>query len=119
MVEEILKVDIISPSQSSNSALMVLVHNKRGPIYMCLYYRELNKITVKYKFPIPINDELLDEPHGVVYYTKLDLCLGYHQIIMKEEEIPKTTFITHEVHHEFLGPCLLDLRMHLPHFKVC
>ena len=76
-------------------------HKKNGSWNMFVDYRELKNITIKDKFRIPAIDKLLNELHGVVYYTMLDLYLRYHQIKMKEEYIPKTRFKTHECHYEF------------------
>jgi hypothetical protein len=68
---------------------------------MCPNFCGLNKLTIKDMLSVPLIDDLLDEMSGAQYFNKLDMCFDYHQICMQEDDIPKTTFRTHEGHYEF------------------
>lgn len=93
---------IIQPSSSPYSSPILLVWKKDGSWRLWVNYRELNKFTAPVKYLILINHELLDELYGVKWFSKLDLCAGYHQIRVAPEDIPKMAFRTHSGHYKFL-----------------
>nr|GFC12597.1 putative reverse transcriptase domain-containing protein [Tanacetum cinerariifolium] len=84
----------IRPISSPWGAPVLFVKNKDGSFRMCIDYRELNKLTIKNRYPLPRIDDLFDQLQGSRYFSKIDLRSDYHQLRVREEDIPKTAFRT-------------------------
>ncbi|GJS05335.1 putative reverse transcriptase domain-containing protein [Tanacetum coccineum] len=93
-LKELSDKGFIRPSSSPWGAPVLFVKKKIGSFWMCLDYRELNKLTVKNHYPLPRIDDLFDQLQGSSIYSKIDLRSGYHQLRVREEDIPKTAFRT-------------------------
>eukprot|EP00253_Pinus_taeda_P033475 PITA_33475 len=93
-LQELLDKDYIRPSVSPWGAPVLFVKKKYETLRMCIDYRQLNKLTIKNKYPLPRIDELFDQVKGATVFSKIDLRSGYHQIRIKEEDIAKTDFKT-------------------------
>ncbi|GJS80437.1 putative reverse transcriptase domain-containing protein [Tanacetum coccineum] len=100
-LQELTDRGFIRPSTSPWGAPVLFVKKKDGSFRMCIDYRELNKLTIKNRYPLPRIDDLFDQLQGSSVYSKIDLRSGYHQLRVREEDIPKTAFRTRYEHYEF------------------
>ncbi|GJW96158.1 putative reverse transcriptase domain-containing protein [Tanacetum coccineum] len=93
-LQELSDKGFIRPSSSLGGAPVLFVKKKDGSFWMCIDYRELNKPTMKNCYPLPRIDDLFDQLQGSNVDSKIDLRSGYHQLRVREEDIPKTAFRT-------------------------
>jgi hypothetical protein len=100
-LQELLDIGFIRPSVSPWGAPVLFVKKKDGSMRMCIDYRELNRLTIKNRYPLPRIEDLFDQLKGAKVFSKIDLRSGYHQLKVKEGDIPKTAFRTRYGHYEF------------------
>ncbi|XP_065854728.1 uncharacterized protein [Euphorbia lathyris] len=101
-LQDLLDKGFIRPSVSPWGAPVLFMKKKDGSMRLCIDYRQLNKVTIRNKYPLPRIDDLFDQLQGAKYFSKIDLRSGYHQLRVKNVDIPKTAFRTRYGHYEFL-----------------
>ena len=101
-LQELLDKGFIRPSHSPWGAPVLFVKKADGSLRLCIDYRGLNQVTIKNKYPLPRIDDLFDQLAGATVFSKIDLRSGYHQLKVRDEDIPKTAFRTRYGHYEFL-----------------
>ncbi|TYK21928.1 ty3-gypsy retrotransposon protein [Cucumis melo var. makuwa] len=101
-LQELVDKGFIRPSVSPWRAPVLFVKKKDGSMRLCIDYSELNKITVKNRYPLPRIDDLFDQLHGATVFSKIDLRSGYHQLRIKDGDVPKTIFCSRYGHYEFI-----------------
>ncbi|XP_018855499.2 uncharacterized protein K02A2.6-like, partial [Juglans regia] len=100
-LQELVDKGFIQPSTSPWGAPVLFVKKKDGTLRMCIDYRELNKVTIKNKYPLPRIDDLFDQLQGAAVFSKIDLRSGYYQLRIRDKDVPKTAFRTRYGHYEF------------------
>jgi len=103
-LEELLEKQFIRPSVSPWGAPVLLVKKKDGSMRLCVDYRQLNKVTIKNRYPLSRINDLMDQLVGAEVFSKIDLRSRYHQIRVKAEDLSKTAFRTRYGHYEYSGP---------------
>ena len=101
-LQKLLDKGFIRPSVSPWGAPVLFVKKKDGTLRMCINYRQINKVTVKNKYPLPRIEDLFDQLRGASVFSKIDLRSGYYQLRVKEVDVPKIVFRTRYGHYEFL-----------------
>nr|GFB10155.1 retrotransposon protein, putative, Ty3-gypsy subclass [Tanacetum cinerariifolium] len=119
-LQELSDKGFIRPSSSPWGVPVLFVKKKDGSFRMCIDYYELNKLMVKNRYPLPRIDDLFDQIQGSSVYSKIDLRSGYHQLRVREEDIPKTAFRTRYRHYEFqfLGHMIDSKGIHVDPSKI-
>ncbi|TYK04606.1 pol protein [Cucumis melo var. makuwa] len=101
-LQELLDKGFIRPSVSPWGAPVLFVKKKDGSMRLCIDYRELNKVTVKNRYPLFRIDDLFDQLQGATVFSKIDLRSGYHQLRIRDSDICKTAFRSRYRHYEFI-----------------
>ena len=101
-LQELTNKGFVRPSFSPWGAPVLFVKKKDGSMRLCVDYRQLNKVKIKNKYPLPRIDDLFDQLKGATWFSKIDLRSGYYQLRVKESDVPKTAFRTRYGHYEFL-----------------
>ena len=100
-IQDLLDRNFIRSSTSPWGAPVLFAKKKDKTLRLCIDYRQLNRVTIKNRYPLPRIDDLFDQLRGVQVYSKIDLRIGYHQLRVREADIPKTVFRTRSEHFEF------------------
>ena len=101
-IEELLAKGFIHPSSSPWGAPIIFYYKKDGSRRMCVDYRALNDVTIKNKYPLPRIEDLFDQMRGAKVFSKIELRSSYHQLKIRQEDIPKTAFTTRYGLYEFI-----------------
>jgi hypothetical protein len=101
-LQELLDKGFIHPSVSPWGAPVLFVKKKDGSMRLCIDYQELNKVTIKNRYPLPRIDDLFNQLQGSQVFSKIDLHSGYHQLKVQEKDVQKMAFRTRYGHYEFL-----------------
>ncbi|KAL0444109.1 UNVERIFIED_CONTAM: RNA-directed DNA polymerase [Sesamum latifolium] len=101
-LQELMDKKLIKPSVSLWGSLVLFVKKKDRSLRLCIDYRELNKLTVKNKYPLPRIDDFFDQLKGAQVFLKIELRSGYHQLKIKADDIAKSAFRTRYGHYEFV-----------------